>query len=304
MPMRGGDRQYSSDRPLLASPNRGLPSRGGWQETSSMRSSKDELRKSDSERNVLGHMGGSGKGWNTNNINNNNKEREREANDNERRSNEPASKTSKPSKTELTQEVLEQRTDSLIEELIMSHETEDAIATVKSSLDTSYYPDMINQVISSAFERKMPEQTLLRDFIVELFKSELVTTLQLVSGLKKVTEIFEDLVIDIPKAPLILGSFFAHFINKSVFPLGRLANVLEPLIEIKSNQLESLLAETFHSLVQLEGEEETVSRYRQSKLKLESFIIAKQRSVSGFLKDHHLSFLEPGPASNGSGSSG
>eukprot|EP01102_Stenamoeba_stenopodia_P005462 TRINITY_DN1613_c0_g1_i1.p1 TRINITY_DN1613_c0_g1~~TRINITY_DN1613_c0_g1_i1.p1 ORF type:complete len:1150 (+),score=239.88 TRINITY_DN1613_c0_g1_i1:98-3547(+) len=218
---------------------------------------------------VLGPMGnsmGSGaKGWNSTKAltendgrsSSNNKQLE------QTKRQEPVSRNEKEDRA-LPLETFEGLLDETLQEYLMNHDTQDAALSVSELAEKSVINDnassaIVNRTVQTAFDCKPADFNLLLSLLCMLHQKNCLSSDALVSGLKQVMGGFEDILIDYPKAPQMIGKIVAHLIRESCLELPSLKDIMLP-ISSQTSEASSVLYEILLSLKESKTSEEEIRK--------------------------------------------
>ena len=128
-----------------------------------------------------------------------------------------------------TPEELEKRTKSLLTEYMSSSDIGEALLCIKElGCSVAQLPKVIELVIATLLDNvKANEKDLLLKLLVALRTRNAVSETALVDGLKAHTATLEDLAIDVPLAPQLIGEAVAACIVEKAADLGLLKVLLE-----------------------------------------------------------------------------
>lgn len=102
-----------------------------------------------------------------------------------------------------------------------------------------YHQDLPYIVVKYAFDKESAARTALEKLLVALVRRELITQAQLASGIKKVYDHVDDIVIDVPQARTLLHETVQFLVG---------SGVLSPSVEKEIDEANELLAD--HAAVQ------------------------------------------------------
>jgi translation initiation factor 4G len=139
---------------------------------------------------------------------------------------ETTSTSGKPS----TPEELEKRTKSLLTEYVSSADVGEALLCVKELNSIEFMPKVVELIISSILDNAKPaEKDLLVNLLVSLKTRNAISESDLATGLHAHTDLLEDLAIDVPLAPQLIGEAVAACIVGGAATLGLMKELCEKM---------------------------------------------------------------------------
>ena len=129
-----------------------------------------------------------------------------------------------------TPEELEKRTKSLLTEYVSSADVGEALLCVKELNSVEFMPKVVELIISSLLDNAKPaEKDLLVNLLVSLKTRNAISESDLATGLHAHTDLLEDLAIDVPLAPQLIGEAVAACIVGGAATLGLMKELCEKM---------------------------------------------------------------------------
>uniref|UniRef100_A0A061S3S1 Translation initiation factor eIF-4F n=1 Tax=Tetraselmis sp. GSL018 TaxID=582737 RepID=A0A061S3S1_9CHLO len=147
----------------------------------------------------------------------------------------------------LTPEALEEKAKSLLKEYISAYDIEEALLCIKELNAPEFMPKVVQmglEMLLDCVQEK--EHAALIDLLVNLSKRNACTKDDLMQGLRTQTDQLDDLRIDVPLAPKLLGRFLAEAMAMGVFGMDALRDACNG--EATGESKQALTAETFKAL--------------------------------------------------------
>lgn len=131
--------------------------------------------------------------------------------------------------SQLSEEVKLSKTESLLDEFVASGDKTEAVTCLQEIEDPAFMHKVVeaalNKVLASVSSR---EQDALCDLLVHLNQQGgLISSEHIVTGLATFTSQLEDLSLDVPAAPQLLGGFFGKAVSGGAAVLDVLPDMLE-----------------------------------------------------------------------------
>ncbi|XP_011407685.1 PREDICTED: eukaryotic translation initiation factor 4 gamma 3-like [Amphimedon queenslandica] len=213
----------------------------------------------------------------------------------------PTHTTSKQDR--LTEEVVERKTTTIIDELSENQDYKEAIECV-IELES---PGLMNVFVQTGINHSLEKSSTVRVSVGKLFDTlvakDLLTTEKLTSGLQVMLECGEDLEVDIPKVWDFFAEIVAPLVSSSNLPLNNYVKLLREA-NIEERKLSRNVARTLKYCVDHSGSKEKVCQlWRGCGLRWTEIGVSAD-DVVGFLKDEGVSFLDSTPAPSAADSSG
>ncbi|XP_024515440.1 eukaryotic translation initiation factor 4G-like [Selaginella moellendorffii] len=211
----------------------------------------------------------------------------------------PAPQVSQP--PALTEEQLRKKSTLAIEEYYSIRDVKEAVQCVEELGRPDYHAKMVSQWILESFERKDVERDLMATLIKHLRSQSpaLLTYDQMREGIASVLSVFEDTVVDVPKAADYLGSVVGKLVAEDVFPLIQ----VEKLVKEGGAEKDSLLLSTdaleifgavLDTIRKEKNEEEMLRLYKAAGVNIQDFVLnPRPGQVEAFLRKKNLLCLDP-----------
>ncbi|KAF5825974.1 armadillo-type protein [Dunaliella salina] len=128
----------------------------------------------------------------------------------------------------LSDEELQRKTDSLLEEYASTLDKKEALQCVRELQSPAFMPKLVERTLDRILNSvKDIEQTALSELLLHLHGQGVISSKDLISGLTSFTSELEDLRMDFPKAPQQLSQFLGMCINGGALGLEVVPQVLE-----------------------------------------------------------------------------
>ncbi|XP_078338114.1 eukaryotic translation initiation factor 4 gamma 1-like isoform X6 [Crassostrea virginica] len=199
---------------------------------------------------------------------------------------EKSSKPAPPAAKELTEEEIEKKTKTILDEYLHVHDMKEAILCVEELKS----PSVMHCFVSSAVNHVLERSTIARNqtglLLHDLVKKGVLSVPVYIQGLTEVIQYAEDMEIDIPKIWQYFGELIGPMVQDGSVPLNFLRKAAEPLKE--NDKAGLLVSEVLNAASHREGHKKVGSMWRQSSLQWEDFMPAA--NVKQFIKDKKLEF--------------
>jgi len=169
----------------------------------------------------------------------------------------PAASSSAPAAPaeKLTPEKLEEKAKSLLNEYISVFDIGEAIVCIKELNAPEFMARMVELVFSSLYDcTREKEHAALVDLLVSMCKRGACTKDDLVAGLKVQTDQIEDLRLDIPLAPKLIGMFLGESMVEGVLGMDTLRDACNGNEDTGGETKRILSEETFKVVKQKGGD--------------------------------------------------
>lgn len=139
--------------------------------------------------------------------------------------------------TELTDEKRELRCQGLFDEFLQNIDLDEAVLSAQELVTPEFIPRMVQIGISKLFEvTREKDQASLVTVLVGLQTKGALSAEQLLAGIRKSTDQLEDLRLDIPKAPLLLGQLLGGAAAQGAIHGEALQEVCEPIEDTEARR--------------------------------------------------------------------
>ncbi|DBA68932.1 hypothetical protein WJX79_006578 [Trebouxia sp. C0005] len=165
----------------------------------------------------------------------------------------PQPAVSSKGKTELTEEQRQLRCQGLFDEFLQNIDLDEAVLSAQELATPEFVPRMVRIGISKLFEvTREKDQSSLVTVLVGLQTKGALSAEQLLGGIRKSTDQLEDLRLDIPKAPLLLGQLLAKAVTEGAFGDDALQEVCQPIEDTEARR--ELLAHILKTVQKQSGD--------------------------------------------------
>lgn len=197
-------------------------------------------------------------------------------------------------KPKLTVEKLEREAKATLEEFYGLNDLEEACACIKDleMKDASLEAHFVNFCLTETVESKPRNQEMMMDLLLKLYDEHVLHPPSWDSGLTEFLELYEDLCVDIPRLPQIMGEWMGRVIRADVCSL---AHVPPQLTHLKDcGRSNALIAALLKFILSKDGEEAVSSRVEHDHFELCSCLQEGEADLTSFLERYNdLRFLFP-----------
>ncbi|CAD5115592.1 DgyrCDS4553 [Dimorphilus gyrociliatus] len=200
---------------------------------------------------------------------------------------------------EMSDDELERRIKTLVDEYIQVHDLSDTKEYVKEMLRANVKSDsIVNKILLSVLERSTEARRTIGDMLNTLMKdTECIVNAQcFTAALESILEFAEDMEIDVPK----IWGYIAELISPTVaYKAVQLTNIFEaclPMRNQNSSKTGELFAALLHQCASMIGPSEVYNMWQKSDLKWEDIV----QNVDTFINDNQLEFTITGGRSRNS----
>nr|XP_034299262.1 eukaryotic translation initiation factor 4 gamma 3 isoform X2 [Crassostrea gigas] len=199
---------------------------------------------------------------------------------------EKSSKTAPPTAKELTDEEMEKKTKTILDEYLHLHDIKEAILCVEELKSPSVMHTFVSSAVNYVLERSHIARNQTGLLLRDLVKKSVLSVPVYIQGLTEVIQYAEKMEITIPKIWQYFGELIGPMIQDGSVPLNFLRKAAEPLKE--NNKAGLLVAEVLHAASHREGHKKVGSLWRLSSLKWEDFMASGD--VKKFIVDKKVEF--------------
>lgn len=166
----------------------------------------------------------------------------------------PEPAVSSNGKKDLTEKQRELRCQGLFDEFLQNVDLKEAVLSAQEVAMPEFMPQMVQIGVSKLFEvtREKDQQSLVT-LLVALQTKEALSAEQLLAGIRKFTDQLEDLRLDIPKAPLLLGQLLGKAVGEGAFGGEALQEICEPIEDTEARR--ELIAHVLKTVQKQFGED-------------------------------------------------
>ncbi|BDA41688.1 Eukaryotic translation initiation factor isoform 4G-1 [Coccomyxa sp. Obi] len=198
-------------------------------------------------------------------------------------------------KKTLTDEERELQAKSLFSEFLSAGDHVEALTLARELAAPGFMPKLVDTGIDALFETIRPkEQEMLTDLLVSLLRRNAYSLDDFITGVKLKTDTLEDLALDVPKAPKLLGSLVGLAIAEGAVPAGKLVEVYEKVEDTETRRRG--VAEALLYVKRKVGEAKLGQLCKEGEFHTEKFLAAdpefdapETSDVAAFLKQEGLS---------------
>ena len=133
-------------------------------------------------------------------------------------------------KKKLSLEACEQKTKSMLDEYIVVGDVAEGLMCVEELNNPAFGEKLVSMIFDKVLdESKEKVMTLCGKLLVELVEKSAVKSDDVRNAVMKLFDTLEDLAIDVPMAPKMVGAVVAALATKKVFPLNWLTEACGPI---------------------------------------------------------------------------
>ncbi|XP_069830647.1 eukaryotic translation initiation factor 4 gamma 1 isoform X2 [Dendropsophus ebraccatus] len=193
-----------------------------------------------------------------------------------------------PSKPALSEEELEKKSKSIIEEYLHINDMKEALQCVQELNSPSLLFIFVRNGIESTLERSTIAREHMGLLLYSLVKTGALPKEQYYKGVLEVLEVAEDMEIDIPHIWLYLAELISPVLTEGGIPMGELFRELtKPLIPIGKAGI--LLAEILGLQCKGMSHKKAGSLWQESGLSWKEFL-SKDQDMNKFISDNKLEY--------------
>ncbi|EIE25379.1 hypothetical protein COCSUDRAFT_46693 [Coccomyxa subellipsoidea C-169] len=194
-----------------------------------------------------------------------------------------------------TDEERESQAKSLFSEFLSAGDHVEALTLARELAAPGFMPKLVDMGIDALFETIRPkEHEMLTDLLVSLLRRNAYSLEDFVTGVKLKTDLLEDLALDVPKAPKLLGSLVGLAVAEGAVPAGKLVELYEKVEDTETRRRG--VAEALRYVKGKVGEAKLGQLCTEGGLQVEKFLAADVefdgpdfQDVAAFLKQEGLS---------------
>mmetsp|Transcript_19607 Transcript_19607/g.62386 ORF Transcript_19607/g.62386 Transcript_19607/m.62386 type:complete len:444 (+) Transcript_19607:3-1334(+) len=211
------------------------------------------------------------------------------------------------SKPALSEEEMRKKSKSMVEEWYAVKDKKEVAECINELAAPAFLPQMVEVWVVDALESKGRDWVALRELCAHCHSEGLLPTAALVGGARRVFDAMEDLMIDVPKAPKLVGEFYAHLVKGGWVALGA---VLQELLAARHPEAEEgepsfvdgpdgivVAAALLKAVGEVAGAGALAEQWAAAGLQLTAFLPEDEREAEGALdeaiKQHKLECLYP-----------
>eukprot|EP01018_Ginkgo_biloba_P036005 Gb_34752 [translate_table: standard] len=141
-----------------------------------------------------------------------------------------------PAASPMSPAELHNKSKSLLEEYFYIGDLEEAMQCVVELQSTEYHSEFVQQAISLAFDHSQRHLELVGQLLQSLHSQKVLSYKSLRNGFLLIAEQCDDLVIDIPFAPKLLGELVGRIVLAGASDLRLLADVIEKVKMVETRR--------------------------------------------------------------------
>lgn len=182
----------------------------------------------------------------------------------------------------------------LLEEFLDTQDEDEARQCVDDIEATGFQPHLVKAIIVMATEKKEVVREMLLQLITHFTKKSTITAPQFVAGLRLVLEQLDDIKLDAPLAPKVVGQFMGSALLDNYLDASFVVPALEPLVE--SGSAISVLVGLFNFYIENTSIGETRDFVKEAGWDITSMFKTSSRnatSISEWLQVNNLDTVFP-----------
>ncbi|XP_067659282.1 eukaryotic translation initiation factor 4 gamma 1-like [Haliotis asinina] len=191
-----------------------------------------------------------------------------------------------PSLKELSEEEMEKKTYSIVDEYLHIQDRKEAIQCVQELNSPKTIHFFVYFAINHVLERSKQARQQTGHLLHDLINQKIISVDTYLQGLTEILQSAEDMEIDIPKIWQYLGELIGPMIQDGSVPLSFLKKACEPLKP--SGKAGNLMAEILHDASQRLGHKIVTHLWRNNCMDWSFFV--PQEKIQQFLKEKNLEF--------------
>eukprot|EP00798_Chlamydomonas_sp_ICE-L_P015224 gene15224-21304_t len=196
-----------------------------------------------------------------------------------------------------SEEDLKRKTESLFSEFCSTLDKAEASTCVKELESPEFMSKLVEIGLDTMLNSmKQKEVDALEELLLHLYTNSLVKLEDILTALSVYTDMLEDLSLDVPKAPSILGHFIGSAIQQNILPASALPELLSG--DFGAEPKRDLSEEAFKCMQAGMGDSKALEVLSTAGVKASAFLTADEldgdmASVEAWLKDLSLSDAVP-----------
>ncbi|XP_060075672.1 eukaryotic translation initiation factor 4 gamma 3-like isoform X2 [Ylistrum balloti] len=202
---------------------------------------------------------------------------------------EPAPVATPTPAKELSQEDMEKKTISILDEFLHIQDMNEAVTCVEELNSPSTLHWFVSTSLNHVLERSEVARRQTGLLLHDLVRKGSVPVKAYINGLHEILQYAEDMEIDIPKIWQYFGELIGPMIQDGSVPFSFLKDAIEPLKA--SHKACVLIAAILHDASERQGHKKIASIWKSSGLQWNDFMPAAD--VKTFLRTNSLDFTEP-----------
>ncbi|XP_062843162.1 eukaryotic translation initiation factor 4 gamma 3 isoform X2 [Trichomycterus rosablanca] len=193
-----------------------------------------------------------------------------------------------PAKTVLSEEEMERKSKSIIDEFLHINDFKEAIQCVEELEQVSQLADFVRVGVESTLERSHKAREQIGQLLYQLIQKGILLPAQLYAGLSDTLELADDMAIDIPHIWLYLAELLCPLLKEGGIPIKELFSELrKPLLPV--GRAGVLIAEILHQLCKQMSHKKVGALWREAGLNWSHFL-SKEQDVQSFISEQNLEF--------------
>ncbi|KAK2885631.1 hypothetical protein Q8A67_016468 [Cirrhinus molitorella] len=193
-----------------------------------------------------------------------------------------------PDKPTLTEEEMERRSKSIIDEFLHINDYKEAVQCVEELEQPAMLYVFVRVGVESTLERSQITRDHMGQLLYQLLQAGILHKLQFFKGFSETLELADDMAIDIPHIWLYLAELVTPVLREGGISMRELfSEFSKPLLPVGRAGI--LFSEILHLLCKQMSHRKVGSLWRDSELSWEDFI-PETEDVHSFITEHKLDF--------------
>jgi translation initiation factor 4G len=173
----------------------------------------------------------------------------------------------------LTEEQRDTKAKGLFSEYLGSADVQEAVTCAQEICTDEFRPKLLQMAIDQLYESMKPrEHEMLAELMAQFQVQKVVSQQQLLDAVSEQTTALEDLSLDVPQAPKLLGLLVGQAVAAGALQLTALPNMLDGVESAKPKR--EFVAATLQRLKAKAGEAKMADQVKAAKLDLQSTLKA------------------------------
>ncbi|XP_027021188.2 eukaryotic translation initiation factor 4 gamma 3 isoform X3 [Tachysurus fulvidraco] len=193
-----------------------------------------------------------------------------------------------PAKPVLTEEEVERKSKSIIDEFLHINDLKEAVQCVEELQQVSQLAVFVRVGVESTLERSHIAREHMGQLIYQLIHRGSLQLAQLYAGLADTLEMADDMAIDIPHIWLYLAELLCPLLKDGGIPMREFfCEISKPLIPVGKASM--LMVEILHLLCKQMGHKKVGALWREAELNWSEFL-SEEQDLQSFISKQKLQF--------------
>ncbi|XP_046730719.1 eukaryotic translation initiation factor 4 gamma 3 isoform X2 [Silurus meridionalis] len=193
-----------------------------------------------------------------------------------------------PAKPVLSEEEIERKSKSIIDEFLHLNDYKEALQCVEELQQLSQLDVFVRVGVESTLERSHMAREHIGQLFYQLIHKGSLQQAQLYAGLADTLEIADDMAIDIPHIWLYLAELLSPLLKEGGIPMGELfSEISKPLLPV--GRASNLMVEILHLLCKQMGHKKVGALWREAGLNWSDFL-SEEQELQSFISEQKMQF--------------